>query len=171
MSDKRFWYLVYTKPRQEYLAQENLVRQGYQTYLPRIHQTRSRNGRYIKNIEPLFPRYFFVNLDTETDNWAPIRSTIGVSKIISFDGIPAVVPDQLIRTLKENDDKTGIQRLNQKSPMQGDIITIIDGPLAGIEGIYQHQESTERVAVLIDLVGKNRLLNISIHDLQIAQVE
>jgi len=167
MSHKRSWYLVYTKPQQENLAQENLQRQGYATYLPRIYQTRRRNGRYVKTIEAFFPRYLFIHLDIETDNWPPIRSTRGVSKMVRFDGIPAVVPDQLIRTLKENDDKTGIQRPNQKSPVLGDIITIIDGPLAGFEGIYQEQKSTERVAVLVNLVGKNTLLNINIHDLQI----
>lgn len=168
MSGKRSWYLVYTKPRQENLAKENLERQGYETYLPRIYQTRRRNGRHTKSIEAFFPRYLFIHLDSETDNWAPIRSTFGVSKMIRFDGIPAVVPEQLILALKNNDDEDGVQCLNQKNLMRGDKVTIIDGPLAGYQGIYQQQNSAERVAVLVDLVGKNTLLNISVHDLQIA---
>jgi transcriptional antiterminator RfaH len=168
MSGKRSWYLVYTKPRQENLAQENLARQGYETYLPRVYQTRRRNGRYVKTVEAFFPRYLFIHLDSETDNWAPIRSTIGVSKLVRFDNIPAVVPDQLIQALQSNDHEDGIQRLVQKNLMRGDKVTIIDGPLAGYQGIYQQQNSAERVAVLVDLVGKNTLLNISVHDLQIA---
>jgi len=168
MSRNRSWYLIYTKPRQENLAQENLKRQGYETYLPRIYQSRRRNGRHIKTIEAFFPRYLFIKLDTETDNWAPIRSTIGVSKMVRFDGIPAAVPDQLIQTLQSNDDDDGIQSLVQKNLMRGDKVTIIDGPLAGYQGIYQQQNSAERVAVLVDLVGKNTLLNISVHDVQIA---
>jgi len=168
MSRNRSWYLVYTKPRQENLAQENLERQGYETYLPRIYQSRRRNGRHIKTIEAFFPRYLFIKLDTETDNWAPIRSTIGVSKMVRFDGIPAVVPTQLIQALQSNDDVDGIQNLVQKNLMRGDKVTIIDGPLAGYQGIYQQQNSVERVAVLVDLVGKNTLLNISVHDVQIA---
>ena len=168
MSRNRSWYLVYTKPRQENLAQENLQRQGYETYLPRIYQSRRRNGRHIKTIEAFFPRYLFIKLDTETDNWAPIRSTFGVSKMVRFDGIPAVVPEQLIQSLQSNDDEDGIQNLVQKNLMRGDKVTIIDGPLAGYQGIYQQQNSAERVAVLVDLVGKNTLLNISVHDLQIA---
>lgn len=168
MSRNRSWYLVYTKPRQENLAQENLERQGYVTYLPRIYQARRRNGRHIKTIEAFFPRYLFIKLDTETDNWAPIRSTIGVSKMVRFDGIPAVVPEQLIQSLQSNDDEDGIQNLVQKNLIRGDKVTIIDGPLAGYQGIYQQQNSAERVAVLVDLVGKNTLLNISVHDVQIA---
>jgi len=168
MSVKRSWYLVYTKPRQENLAQENLARQGYETYLPQIYQTRRRNGRHVKTVEAFFPRYLFIHLDSETDNWAPIRSTIGVSKLVRFDNIPAVVPDQLIQALQSNGDENGIQRLMQKNLERGDKVTIIDGPLAGYQGIYQQQNSAERIAVLVDLVGKNTLLNISVHDLQIA---
>ena len=168
MSDKRSWDLVYAKPRQENLAQENLERQGFETYLPRVYQSRRRNGRHIKTIEAFFPRYLFIHLDTETDNWAPIRSTFGVSKMIRFDGIPAVVPDELIQAMQNNDDDDGIQNLIQKDLKRGDKVTIIDGPLAGYQGIYQQQNSAERVAVLVDLVGKNTLLNISVHDLQIA---
>jgi transcriptional antiterminator RfaH len=168
MSSRRSWYLIYTKPRQECLAQENLARQGYETYLPRIYQTRRRNGRHVKTIEAFFPRYLFIRLDTETDNWAPIRSTIGVSKLVRFDGIPAVVPDDLIKTLQSNDDEKGIQNVLQKDLKRGDKVTIIDGPLAGYQGVYQQMNSAERVAVLVDLIGKNTLLNISVHDLQIA---
>jgi len=34
--DTRAWYLLYTKPRQEQRAVENLKRQGYIAYLPLI---------------------------------------------------------------------------------------------------------------------------------------
>ena len=54
MSSKRSWYLIFTKPRQESLARENLERQGFVTYLPRAQRSRRRNGRYIKSIEPFF---------------------------------------------------------------------------------------------------------------------
>lgn len=168
MRTNRFWYLIYTKPRQENLAQENLQRQGYETYLPRVYQVRRRSGRYVKTIEAFFPRYLFIKLDTESDNWAPIRSTLGVSKMVRFDGIPAVVPDALIDALRKNEDDDGIQSLKQNNLVRGDKVTIIDGPLAGYQGIYQQQNSAERIAVLVDLVGKNTLVNISVHDLQIA---
>ena len=88
--------------------------------------------------------------------------------MVRFDGVPAVVPDELILALQSNDDEDGIQNLLQKDLKRGDKVTIIDGPLAGYQGIYQQQNSAERVAVLVDLVGKNTLLNISVHDLQIA---
>jgi len=169
MSSKRSWYLIYTKPRQENLARENLERQGFVTYLPLAEQTRRRNGRYIKIIEPYFPRYVFIQLNTDTDNWAPIRSTLGVSQMVRFGGVPAVVPEDLINYLKENDDPNGIQQIMQQDMSLGDRVVIINGPFAGYKGIYQQQKSTERVAVLLDIVGKNAALTLSIHDLQLAE--
>ena len=168
MSSKRSWYLIYTKPRQENLARENLDRQGFVTYLPLAEQTRRRNGRYMKMIEPYFPRYLFIQLNTDTDNWAPIRSTLGVSQMVRFGGVPAVVPEDLINYLKENDDPNGIQQMIQQDMSPGDKIEIVNGPFAGYSGIYQQQKSAERVAVLLEIIGKNAELTLSIHDLQLA---
>lgn len=168
MGSNRSWYLIYTKPRQENSAKENLERQGFVTYLPMTQQTRRRNGRYIKNIEPYFPRYLFIRLNTDTDNWVPIRSTVGVSQMVRFGGVPAVVPDELINCLKENHDPNGLQKLIRKDIWPGDKVEIIDGPFAGYKGIYQQDKSADRVAVLLEIVGKNAALTLSVHDLQLA---
>ncbi len=168
MSSKRSWYLIFTKPRQENQAQENLERQGFITYLPLTQQSRRRNGRYIKSIEPYFPRYLFIQLNTDTDNWAPIRSTLGVSQMVRFGGVPVVVPDQLITCLKENDDSNGLQKVIKRDISPGDKVEIISGPFAGYEGIYQQQKGAERVAVLLEIVGQNAALTLSTHDLQLA---
>jgi transcriptional antiterminator RfaH len=168
MSSKRSWYLIFTKPRQENLAQENLDRQGFITYLPLAEQSRRRNGRYIKSIEPYFPRYLFIQLNTDTDNWAPIRSTLGVAQMVRFGGVPAVVPDELVSCLKDNDDSEGLQKVIKRDMSPGDRVEIISGPFAGYEGIYQQQKGAERVAVLLEIVGKSAALTLSAHDLQLA---
>ena len=107
----RRWYLVYCKPRQETVAQENLQRQGYETYLPRLHEARRRQGRRLSVIAPMFPRYLFVHLNTQTDTWGPIRSTIGIVSIVRFGRAAAHAPDSLIQILKDREDAEGIQIL------------------------------------------------------------
>ena len=98
-SQTRSWYLVVTKPQSEFKAQENLQRQGYETYFPLIQTNRRRNGKNVKRTEAFFPRYLFISLDKETDNWSPIRSTIGVAGLVRFGGMPAVVPENMITNL------------------------------------------------------------------------
>jgi len=154
-SDVKRWYLVYSKPRQEALAQENLERQGYDTYLPLLRTPRRRLGRRIVRIEPMFPRYFFIRLDTATDNWAPIRSTFGVSKLVRFGmTTPSPVPDDLIKLLRKRDDSAGVQDIPMHEFERGQKVRIEEGPFMGYEGIYLAETSQQRVLVMLDIIGK-----------------
>jgi transcriptional antiterminator RfaH len=169
MSSDRAWYLIYTKPNLENSADENLQRQGFATYLPRVEQRRRRNGRYITRIEAFFPRYLFIHLNADSDNWSPIRSTIGVANIVRFGGLPVAVPANLIASLRQNDDQYGVQRVVQKLMQPGDKVAIIDGPFAGYSAIYNKQKSADRIAVLLNIIGKNTELTLSAHSLMPAQ--
>lgn len=168
MSNTRSWYLVVTKPQAEFKAQENLLRQGYETYLPLVQTTRRRNGKRINRTEAFFPRYLFISLDQDTDNWAPIRSTIGVVGMVRFGGMPAVVPEELITKLKENESEFGLQAIKQKTLKPGDKVEIIDGPFVGYHAVYQGLKTAERVSILLDIVGKNTQVILSTHELEIA---
>lgn len=165
---KRNWYLVVTKPQSELKAQENLSRQGYETYLPLAQTSRRRNGKYIKRTEAFFSRYLFISLNKELDNWAPIRSTIGVAGMVRFGGMPAVVPEKMINDLKNNENEFGYQSLEKKELKSGDKVEIIGGPFDGYKAIYQKMKNTERVSVLLDIVGKNTQVMLSVHELEIA---
>ncbi len=168
MSDRRSWYLIHTKPRMEKQAEENLNRQGFETYLPMVTTRRRRNSRYIKVVEAFFPRYLFIYLSSKTDNWAPIRSTLGVSRLIQFGGIPAIAPLELISVLKANEDNLGFQETEKKEMKAGDKVNIINGPFTGYSGLYNKKKSTERVTILLDIVGKRSEVTISEHDLLLA---
>ena len=167
-NQKRSWYLVVTKSQSELKAQENLLRQGYETYLPLVQTSRRRNGKNVKRTEAFFPRYLFIYLDKETDNWSPIRSTIGVASMVQFGGVPAVVPDDMIENLKQNENEFDLQLIEKKELKLGDKVDIIDGSFEGYKAIYQEMKSTERVSVLLDIVGKNTQVTLSIHELKIA---
>lgn len=148
------WHLIYTKPKQEKLAETHLSRQGYHVYLPLFHSLQRRQGRYQTLVEPLFPRYLFILLNTSTDNWAPIRSTRGVTSLVRFGGLPAKVPAQLIKLLMKNENKNGAEQLNVPQFEPGENIQILDGVMAGYQGIVKAKNSTKRVTVLLDVVGK-----------------
>jgi len=165
---KRCWYLAYTKPQNEFKAKENLLRQGYQVYLPVVQHNRRRNGKNIKCAEAFFSRYLFVYLDKEADNWAPIRSTIGIANMVRFGGMPAVVPDVLIENLKQNENELGLQITRHKEFKAGDSVQIIDGVFEGYQAVYQNMKSAERVSVLLDIVGTNTHVTLSMHVLETA---
>ena len=154
------WYLLYSKPQQERVALENLLRQGYETYLPLIRNRKRRQSRYVQVVEAMFPRYLFVHLSDETDNWGPIRSTIGVSGIVRFGARAANVPDDLIRVLRTADDPDGIQTLTQPPLRSGDRVRIVDGPLVGYEAVFEARSGRERVLVLLKIAGHSARLQV-----------
>ncbi len=99
-TNSKSWYVLTCKPRQDAYAEEQLNNQGYTTYRPLAIREQRRRGKLVKVTESLFPRYMFVELDTERDNWSPIRSTYGVSGFVKFGGMPTSAPVGLIESLK-----------------------------------------------------------------------
>ena len=154
------WYAIHSKPRQEARALENLERQGYQTWLPMITVEKVRRGKLTQVVEPMFSRYLFIRLDTEQSNWSPIRSTLGVSKLVSFGNRPAVVSDALIEMLKQLPEHPPKRLLQPGQP-----VTFVAGPLRGLEGIYQQPDGEVRALVLVDLLSKQHTIVASNQDL------
>jgi transcriptional antiterminator RfaH len=158
----KLWYAIHTKPRQEEHAAEQLRRQEFEIYLPRIKQARRFRQKWRDTIEPLFPRYLFIRLDLGADNVAPIRSTRGVTKLVSFDGLPATVPDALIDALLGSaDPDTGLHHPHEDLFKPGASVTIVNGPLAGLEAIFKAHDGEARSIILLELLGKTQQLRIN----------
>jgi transcriptional antiterminator RfaH len=155
------WYVIHTKPRQEQRALENLQRQGFEAWLPMIALEKVRRSRLTQVTEPMFSRYLFIRLDTTQTNWSPIRSTLGVSKLVSFGNVPAAVPDALIDMLRESPPLTPQRLMNP-----GDEVQLVDGPLRGLRGIYQQHDGEARAMVLIELLSQPQTIQIELQALR-----
>lgn len=155
MNPEKAWYLIYTKPREEEVARTNLERQGYTVYLPLAYQHRRRLHKREQTIAPLFPRYLFIELAQYLDNWAPIRSTQGVSTLVRFGMELAVVPDALVDLLKVRVGPEGVIDLTAMAGFKpGSRVRIAEGGMAGYEGIFLAHSGHDRVVILLDIVGK-----------------
>jgi len=168
-ASSRAWFVVYTKPRQEKVAVENLVRQGFEAYCPSVAITKRRKSQLVSIIEPYFPRYIFLNFDLESDNWAPLRSTRGVASLVRFGGEPQQVPDSLIAALRGNENSDNLQVLTPKTWTRGDSIEIEQGPFAGYRCLFESERGADRVAVLLNVVGKPTRTTLLKQDLQLPQ--
>jgi len=162
----KHWYLIYSKPHKEQVARENLERQGYEVYLPMARIRRRRLGKGANRIEPLFPRYLFIKLDTKTDNWSPIRSTLGVSTLVKFGMHPSAVPETLIELLCDRCDEEGIQDITPGEFKSGESVRVMEGPMMGLEGVFLAKTSSDRVLVLLDIVGKHTRVTMTTEKLE-----
>jgi transcriptional antiterminator RfaH len=145
---ERPWYVVQTKPRQEFRAREHLQNQGFLCALPTLAVEKLRKGKVVLENEPLFTRYLFVELDAEACNWGAIRSTRGVSSLVTFGGVPAKLPAGWMEEFQ--------QRSALAKPLfqQGERVVLTDGAFRGVEGIYQMADGESRAVVLLTLLSK-----------------
>jgi transcriptional antiterminator RfaH len=83
----------------------------------------------------------------------PIRSTKGVSRLVSFGIEPARVDDGLIKLLRTQE--AAVQTEPGRLFMRGESVRLTEAPFAGIEGIYQMTDGERRVIVLIEILSKS----------------
>jgi transcriptional antiterminator RfaH len=149
------WYAARAKPGQERLALENLSRQEFTAYYPRIHIERFKKGKIIKEVEGLFPGYLFVNVALDPAAWRTINSTRGIMRLLSFsqDGRPSPVPPGHIEALREREISGEFLIPMAARFRKNDTVRIKNGPSAGKTGRVLATKG-ERVEFLFNLLGR-----------------
>lgn len=150
------WYLVQCKPRQDERAEENLQRQGYGCSRPSCRREKLVRGQLQFTQESLFPGYLFIHMP-QGANWAPLRSTRGVARIVAFGGRPLAVSHDLIVQLQ---DRASTHTIAAYDP--GDKVTILDQSFAGIESIFMAMDGEERVILLINLMNRQQQISLPV---------
>ena len=164
------WVLVYTKVQEEQRAKKNLENQGFEIFLPLIAFARSNQPKSTI-LKAMFPRYLFVNINTEPDKWNRIRSTRGVSHLVVFGQRAAEIPNQVIVYLKSRADENDIfrQKITRQEFTRGDTLVIEKGVFKDKEATFLAKKSKERVRILLRFV--NHLITADIPSSDIGQKE
>jgi transcriptional antiterminator RfaH len=112
-----------------------------------------------RKIRPYFPGYLFVNVDLEKSNLSTLRWMPGTSRLVAFDGIPATVPEGLIRAIQKRVEEVNAAGGELFDGLKaGDVVYIQDGPFAGYEAIFDARlPGSERVRVLLKLLQARRV--------------
>ena len=158
MTEGKRWYVVLTQPNGEARAQANLARQGFAVYLPRFRRIR-RHARKIEVVaRPLFPRYMFVSLDLARDRWRVVQSTFGIQSLILAGDRPGEIADDIIGAIQEREDAEGFVQLSPVVPLsKGNKVRILDGIFEDAIGVFERVADKRRVAVLLQLLGREVL--------------
>ena len=163
------WFLAYTKPRQEKLAQDNLLRQGFGVYLPLYKKFRRTELGPVAVFEPMFPRYLFFRPGHAGQSIAAVRSTKGVTTLVRFGFEPAVVDDgllQRIRRIEQDRDQATLLELSQLKA--GQTVRLQHAALSGVEGVIQNV-SSKRVAVLLEILGRPTVVQLEHHQVEVRE--
>lgn len=154
------WFLAQVKPNCGHIAQRNLKRQGYQTFLPLQDVTQKRSGKFVTAKRPLFPGYIFVAFDAARGLWRTINATYGITNLVRFGSAPAVVPHHLVSLLMERcgDDGT---LLPPELLQPGDRVLLTRGAFANFVAEVEAIDPDRRVWVLMDIMGGQTRVKVS----------
>jgi transcriptional antiterminator RfaH len=149
------WYVVQTQVNGEARAAQHLLRQGYEIYLPRFMKLR-RHARKVDYVaKPLFPRYLFVAIDMATQRWRSIQSTQGVSRLVRNGEDPVAVPCGVLGALRAREDDRGFVRVGVAPVFSpGDRVRVLAGAFTDSAGLFDGMGDRDRVAVLLDMLGR-----------------
>jgi transcriptional antiterminator RfaH len=148
------WHVVQTRPRSENKAALHLQRQGFEVYLPRYLKRRSHARKVDFVPAPLFPQYVFVAVDLLTQRWRAVNSTVGVTRLICHGQLPVEVACAVIDSLRLRHDAQGFVQQHRRLLTPGQKIRVRNGAFSDFLGSFESMNDGERVAVLLDLLGR-----------------
>jgi len=154
------WYAIHTKPRQEQVVEAALQREGVKTFFPKLRRKKMIRRKYQWTVGPLFPNYLFGHFDF-AESGRLVRYAKGVINIVSFGGKPATVDESIILTITSHCEGD-VVTIEPPTLKPGDNVQILEGPLAGLKGIFQRNLSgPERVVVLLQSMGAGARVEVS----------
>ena len=161
------WYVVQTKPRNEQRAQYYLEREGIETLSPLMEACRSKRGRSLRTLKPLFPNYIFARFILERD-YPKVRWARGVNKVIGRGREPMPINDVVVQEIKNRiDEDCVVNRAYDLKPH--DTVKIKEGPLRDLIGVFDRWMSKEgRIRVLLSLIGYQT--SVQLHYSQVEKV-
>jgi len=140
------WYVVRSKPHQEYAVESNLSQAGIEVLCPRIREERRIRRKFQSVVTPLFPGYLFARFCLSQSRF--VMYARGVRNLVSFGPVPAIVQGEIIDGIRAR-LQDGVVDLKTPAFTRGDVVRIKEGPLCGIEAVFEKEMIGQQRAMLL----------------------
>ncbi len=161
-SPKKCWYVVHTRGRHEKCVAEQCRQRGIATFLPLYQVQRRWKERRAEVLLPLFPSYVFVHI--ALDERLRVLGLPGIVSLVSFNNVPAEVPEQQIESLKQ------AITLGRAEPyiylQSGRHVRVTSGPLVGLEGIVVEIKNRVHVIVSFEWMARSVAVSLDAKDVE-----
>jgi len=157
-ADDKSWFALYTKPRNEFKAAEQIESIGVEFFLPTITKIKQWSDRKKKITEPLLRGYILI-FANEKQRVLSLEQKSIVRCVFDL-GKPAKIPQWQIDNLK-----TVLNTHSEVSIKEGLVpgvrVLITSGPFEGVIGKVQDSENGKTIAVSIDLLNRSVIAHLS----------
>lgn len=140
------WYVVRTKPHQEHLVESTLSRVGIEILCPRIRERKHIRRKMQSVVTPLFPSYLFARFCLSQSR--TVMYATGVRNLVSFGHAPAIVQNEIVAGIRAR-LQDGVVDLKVPNFNRGDVVRIREGPLCGLEAVFEQEMIGQQRAMLL----------------------
>jgi transcription antitermination factor NusG len=150
------WYVLSVRSNQEKRVTEHLGGRGVEHYLPCYSSLRSWKDRRVTLEMPLFPGYVFVRLPL-----LERLKVLTVPQVVSLVGAgkcPAEISAQEIDSIRR-----GVEHAKAEPHAylkEGQLVEIISGVMAGMQGVLVRWRNGARVVVCVDAIARAFVLEV-----------
>ncbi len=152
MNSGMAWYAVRVRGRSEPLVAESLAAKSVECFLPCWEERRVYSDRVRRMPIAAFPGYLFCRIDlTER---VRILSTPGVQYLVGSERTPEAIDDQVVSSLQKAFSRA--ERASLISYLHaGDLVRILDGPMAGATGILLRSKTQQRLVISVNILQRS----------------
>ena len=155
-SDK-YWFALYTKPRNEFKAEEQLNSNNIINYLPTITRLKQWSDRKKKVTEPLLRGYIFIYGD-EQERLLSVEQR-SIVRCLFDAGRAARIPEWQIDNIKKMLE-TESEIIVHNGIVPGAKVLIKSGPFEGVIGTIVSGKAGKSISVTIDILNRSVIAKI-----------
>jgi transcription elongation factor/antiterminator RfaH len=155
------WFAVQVKRNLFVRAERELTRQSLRVFAPKLERQKLLYGKMRSFSSLMFPGYLFVEGDDDQHVWKSVRATDGLTRLVlGGNKTPAMVPEAFIKELLSPSDTEG--KTETPSHLNaGDTVSFVSGPFAGLITQIHQVDETQRVWLLLDMLGSTRAVAVN----------
>jgi transcription termination/antitermination protein NusG len=161
--NRRCWLAAYTRSRHEQHVSQQLEQKNLEYLLPTYTRLARWTDRIKRVTTPLFPGYVFVHI-SERER-LPLLETIGVVRLVSTAGEPAVLSDEEVERVRSC--CSGSADIEPHPYLKiGRRVRVKHGPFAGWEGTLLEKQNSRRLVITVEQIMKSIAINIHSADVE-----
>ena len=152
-----------SQPKHEHIAAAHLAKEAnIEVYLPRIRFKRSTRRGPVWFTEALFPNYLFAKFDLK-EGVRRLHHARGVAGVVHFGDRWPTIPTEVIEELQARIGGDAVHLVTDDFE-PGEAVKISGGAFHGLEAVITRvMPSRERVAVLLDFLGRQTMVEVERH--------
>jgi transcriptional antiterminator NusG len=147
------WYAIWTRSHCERLVAQQLAAKGFQPFLPEM-AVRPRKADTTPIVQrPMFPGYLFLKHSMEKHSYIEILKARGVVRILEggWNRLTPIADEEM--HVIERVLECGAAVQSHPYFNQGDRVRVVEGPLAGVEGLFvRDKKNRGRLVVSVKLL-------------------